>query len=80
MRELTSAELAQYDGRGGAPAYIAFQGRVYDVSRSFLWLEGRHQVVHMAGKDLTGELEAAPHGAASLERLPVVGTLVDARS
>lgn len=79
MRDLTPTELARYDGRGGAPAYIAFEGRVYDVSRSFLWQEGRHQVVHSAGKDLTGELEAAPHTAAMLERVPIVGTLADGR-
>ncbi len=79
MRELTPQELARFDGRAGAPAYIAFQGKVYDVSHSFLWQEGRRQVVHTAGKDLTGELEAAPHGAALLERVPVVAALVDSR-
>ena len=77
MRELTPAELARFNGRGDAPAYIAFQGKVYDVSRSFLWQEGRHQVVHMAGKDLTGELKAAPHGAATLEPVPLIGRLVE---
>ena len=77
MRELTSAELARFDGHAGAPAYIAYQGKVYDVSRSFLWQQGRHQVVHLAGRDLTGELEAAPHTAAMLERVPIVGRLVD---
>ncbi len=80
MLEITLDELARYNGRSGAPGYIAFQGKVYDVSHSFLWQEGRHQVVHAAGKDLTGELKAAPHGAAMLERLPMVGTLVDSRS
>ena len=79
MLELTLDELAQDHGRSGAPAYIAFQGRVYDVTRSFLWQEGRHQVVHPAGKDLTGELEAAPHTADMLERVPIVGTLADGR-
>jgi predicted heme/steroid binding protein len=79
MLEITLDALAQYNGRGGAPAYIAFQGKVYDVSRSFLWQHGRHQVVHTAGKDLTGEIEAAPHTAAMLERVPIVGTLADGR-
>ena len=77
MRELTPTELARFNGRGDAPAYIAFQGKVYDVSRSFLWQEGRHQVVHMAGKDLTGELNAASHGPAMLERVPLIGRLVE---
>jgi len=79
MRDLTSAELARFDGQAGAPAYIAYQGKVYDVSRSFLWQQGRHQVLHTAGKDLTGEIEAAPHTAAMLERVPIVGTLADGR-
>jgi len=77
MLEITLDELAQFNGRSGAPAYITFQGKVYDVSRSFLWQEGRHQVAHMAGKDLTGELKAAPHGAAMLERVPLIGRLVE---
>jgi len=79
MLELTLDELARYHGRRGAPAYIAYQGKVYDVSRSFLWQDGRHQVVHLAGRDLTGELEAAPHTAAMLERVPIVGTLAGDR-
>jgi predicted heme/steroid binding protein len=79
MIEITLDELAQYNGRSGASAYIAYQGKVYDVSRSFLWQHGRHQVVHLAGKDLTGELEAAPHTAAMLERVPIVGTLAYGR-
>ena len=77
MLEITLDDLAKYNGRSGAPASIAFQGKVYDVSRSFLWQQGRHQVVHTAGKDLTSELEAAPHTAAMLERAPIVGTLAD---
>jgi len=77
MRELTPTEPARFNGRSDAPAYIAFQGKVHDVSRSFLWQEGRHQVVHMAGKDLTGELKAAPHGAATLEPVPLIGRLVE---
>jgi predicted heme/steroid binding protein len=45
------------------------------VSGSFLWQNGRHQVVHNAGEDLTDSLEQAPHGVEILERLPVVGIL-----
>ena len=69
-------ELARYDGRRGA-AYVAFRGKVYDVSRSFHWRKGVHQIVHHAGVDLTGALEKAPHGAEMLSRFPVVGELRD---
>jgi len=77
MRKFTTKELAQYTGKNGTPAYIACNGKVYDVSRSFLWRDGKHQVVHHAGLDLTESLEEAPHGADLLERFPVVGTLQD---
>jgi predicted heme/steroid binding protein len=76
MRTFTKEELAKYDGSSGM-AYVAFEGKVYDVSRSFLWQKGRHQVIHRAGADLTEALSKAPHGSELLERFPVVGRLVD---
>jgi predicted heme/steroid binding protein len=75
MRRFTKKELAQYDGKDGRPAFIAFEGRVYDVSRSFLWQDGRHQVLHTAGVDLTTDLDQAPHGADLLERCSMIGVL-----
>jgi len=75
MLRLTPAELAMYNGRGGAPAYVAYEGKIYDVSASFLWQRGRHQAMHEAGTDLTGALAEAPHGKEFLERFPVVGML-----
>lgn len=75
MKKFNRNELTQYNGKDGAPAYIAYKGRVYDVSGSFLWRDGNHQVLHNAGEDLTDSLERAPHGADMLERFPVVGTL-----
>jgi predicted heme/steroid binding protein len=77
MKRLSKEELARYNGKNGAPAYIAYKGKVYDASDSFQWKDGRHQVVHNAAKDLTDALEQAPHGADMLERLPMVGTLHD---
>ena len=76
MRKITREELARSHGRDGAPAYIAFRGLVYDVSGCFLWKGGRHQALHEAGRDLTGALEEAPHGADMLERAKAVGKLV----
>jgi predicted heme/steroid binding protein len=77
MRTFSREELARCNGQDGTPAYIAYDGKVYDVSHSFLWQKGRHQVRHPAGVDYTGGLAQAPHGADLLERLPVVGTLAD---
>jgi len=68
-------ELAHYNGKNGTPAFIAYNGKLYDVSSSFLWRNGKHQVLHNAGVDLTDCLEQAPHGADLLEKFPVVGTL-----
>lgn len=77
MRRLTKEELSQYNGKNGASAYVAYRGRVYDVSSSFLWQNGRHQVLHSAGMDLTFELAAAPHGADLLKKFPLMGILID---
>jgi predicted heme/steroid binding protein len=78
VRKLTLQELAQYNGQDGAPAYIAYQGKVYDVTGSFLWRKGRHQVVHRAGQDLTDDLALAPHGDELLRRVPIIGALEQA--
>ncbi len=74
-RRISRTELARYNGKGGTPVFIAYQGKVYDVSGSFLWHKGKHQVVHKAGMDLTPSLPLAPHGPELLERFPVVGVL-----
>jgi len=76
MKEYTLEELARCTGENGAPTLIAAHGKVYDVSKSYHWRKGRHQVLHHAGADLTAELKQAPHGPHLLERVPVVGTLL----
>ncbi len=74
-KTFTAAELAPFNGKNGARAYIAYQGKVYDVTDSPLWTDGDHLGAHQAGMDLTAELDAAPHGTETLERVPVVGVL-----
>jgi predicted heme/steroid binding protein len=76
QRKFTLEELKQYDGREGRPAYIAYKGKVYDVTGSYLWIEGDHQGQHVAGKDLTNEIALAPHGEETLERVKLIGVLV----
>jgi predicted heme/steroid binding protein/uncharacterized membrane protein len=73
--ELSLDELARKDGREGAPVYIAYEGRIYDVSGSKLWKTGTHMKRHPAGKDLSTDLRAAPHGPEVLDRYPKVGVL-----
>jgi predicted heme/steroid binding protein len=75
-RKITVAELAQNNGQDGKPAWIAFKGKVYDVSQSAFWLYGDHMGAHQAGKDLTDEINLAPHREETLQRMKVVGVLV----
>jgi predicted heme/steroid binding protein len=72
---INRAELSQFNGKNGTRTYIAYQGRVYDVTGSFHWQNGKHWVTHYAGQDLTAELSEAPHGADMLGRFPIVGNL-----
>jgi len=75
LRKFTSKELEEHNGKNGKPAYIAYQGKVYDISQSDLWRDGEHMGLHQAGKDLTEELELAPHREEVLERAKLLGTL-----
>jgi predicted heme/steroid binding protein len=75
MKKFTEKELAEYDGKNGRPVYVGYRGKVYDVSSSFLWGDGNHQVLHSGGADLTDAVEQAPHSGDVLEKFPVVGIL-----
>ena len=73
LRKFTIKELEECNGKNGKPAYIAYQGKVYDLSESELWGGGEHMGMHQAGKDITEELELAPHGEEVLERAKLIG-------
>jgi predicted heme/steroid binding protein len=75
QRKFTLEELKKYDGKEGRPAYIAYKGKVYDVTDNYLWTDGDHQGEHVAGKDLTEDMTNAPHGEENLERVKLIGTL-----
>jgi len=68
-------ELARYDGKDGSPAYIAYKRKVYDVSHSYHWKDGKHQVLHHAGQDLTEAMISAPHGEELMKKMPVIGKM-----
>jgi predicted heme/steroid binding protein/uncharacterized membrane protein len=75
MREFTPEELAGYDGKEGRPAYVAHEGRVFDLTASERWKNGGHMRRHEAGADLSAELRAAPHGPERLDAFPQVGVV-----
>jgi predicted heme/steroid binding protein/uncharacterized membrane protein len=74
-KEFSLEDLKKFQGAEGKPGYIAFQGRVIDISASQHWHLGHHMGTHQAGHDLTREIDAAPHGPEMLERFPQVGVL-----
>jgi predicted heme/steroid binding protein/uncharacterized membrane protein len=73
--QLSLEELAQKDGKEGRPVYIAYEGKIYDVSQSSLWKTGRHMRRHSSGKDLSTDMGGAPHGPEVLKRYPQVGII-----
>lgn len=68
-------ELAKYNGKDGNRAYVAYEGKVYDVTDIPAWKGGVHQNRLEAGKDYTDVLNNdAPHSANNLtDNAPVVG-------
>lgn len=75
MKEFTLDELKEYDGSDpDKPVYVAYEGKVYDVTESPLFQDGMH-FEHPSGGDLTDDMEDAPHDDDVMEHCPVVGTL-----
>ena len=74
--DLTPEELSYFDGREGRPAYVAYDGRIFDVTKSALWRDGAHMVKHGAGNDLGDALKGAPHKDDKLLAMPQVGKLL----
>jgi predicted heme/steroid binding protein len=74
-RHFTPKTLARFNGNeAGLPILVAFRGRAYDVSDSFMWMHGRH-FWHLAGRDPTAQIERSPHGEEVFERVRCVGVL-----
>ena len=75
QKKITRQELEANDGKNGKPAWFAYKGKVYDVTESSFWMDGEHMSMHNAGKDLTEDLEMAPHSEDNIERVKYVGDL-----
>ena len=73
MRKFTVAQLSAYNGIK-SPAYVGFQGKVYDVSSIFK--DGEHAGIK-AGGDLTDDFTKGPHTEDIFKNFPVVGVLTN---
>jgi len=77
-QDLTTEELHSFDGKEEQPAFIAFKGKIYDVTQSRLWKDGSHARKHFAGHELTDALKTAPHAEDKILGMPEVGKLIQA--
>lgn len=78
MQKINPQSLLEFDGHDqDKPIYVAYDGKVYDVSGSKLWRNGLHMKRHHAGHDLSSEFSAAPHGPEVFTRVKQVGVLVE---
>jgi predicted heme/steroid binding protein len=76
LKTFTLEELKHFDGTEGRPICIAYTGKVYDLSKSPLFEGEKRMRCHIAGKDLTKDIEIAPHGEDLVFKFPAVGRLV----
>ena len=75
MQNYTSSQLALRNGQDYDEIWVAMAGKIYDVTDSKMWKDGKHYE-HWAGQDLTEELKDAPHTATVFEKFKIVGILV----
>lgn len=75
LNKFTRSQLALRNGQDREEIWIAYQGKIYDVTHSRLWRQGKHYE-HWAGLDLTDELPDAPHTEKVFERFQQIGILV----
>ena len=60
MQTYSKSQLALRNGQDKDEIWVAYKGKIYDVTKSRLWRKGMHYE-HWAGQDLTAELADAPH-------------------
>ena len=68
------SQLALRNGQDKPDIWVAFDGKIYDMTKSKLWRNGKHYE-HWAGQDLTSELVDAPHSEQVFEKFTPIGLL-----
>lgn len=74
IKRYTKQQLALRNGQDRDEIWVAYQGKIYDVTESRLWKKGQHYE-HWAGQDLTDELPDAPHTEEVFLRYKQIGVL-----
>ncbi len=74
LKQYTRQQLALRNGQDRPEIWVAYRGKIYDVSNSRLWRDGKHYE-HWAGQDLTEELADAPHTEGVFDKFDVVGVV-----
>jgi len=75
MKEITLRQLSLRNGVDRDEVWVAFQGKVYDLTLSRMWRAGRHYE-HWAGQDLTEALKDAPHDSRVFEKFDPIGIII----
>lgn len=70
----TKSQLALRNGTEMEEIWVAFEGKIYDVTRSNYWKRGTHYG-YFPGQDLTEELATSPHGRRVFEQMTPIGIL-----
>lgn len=74
MKIISISELALFNGIDKEKIYVAYKNKIYDLTNSRLWKDGKHYE-HWAGQDLTEELKDAPHSEKVFEKFEQVAIL-----
>ena len=74
LPKYTTSQLALRNGQDRPEIWVAYQGKIYDVTDSRLWRNGKHYE-HWAGQDVTEELKFAPHTEKVFERMKAIGII-----
>jgi predicted heme/steroid binding protein len=74
LPKISRRQLSLRNGQDHQNIWVSYQNKVYDVTKSRLWKNGKHYE-HWAGQDLTEELKSAPHGIHVFDKFFCVGIL-----
>ena len=74
LPKISRRQLSLRNGQDHQNILVSYQNKVYDVTNSRLWKNGKHYE-HWAGQDLTEELKSAPHGIHVFDKFFCVGIL-----